>query len=100
MRRTLGATALISLLFALAVPGSAQAKPCGSITLSGGQSWIVGGAGLSCKKMRRWSRSMLKGDGRPKGWNCRKSGRGSNRSGGCSRGPNGTAPFFIYYPPH
>ena len=99
MRRTTAATALIALALVLGTPGTAAAKPCGSVTLAGGKSWIVGGAGLSCKKMRRWSRSMLRGHDGPKGWNCRKSGKGRNRSGGCSKGPNGTAPFFIYYPP-
>ncbi|HEX6153400.1 MAG TPA: hypothetical protein VFZ19_07760 [Solirubrobacterales bacterium] len=49
--------------------------------------------------MRKWSRSMLKGNGQPPGWNCHKTGRGYSRSGGCSKGPNGTSPFFVYYPP-
>lgn len=99
MRRALPALVLCVVLLALAIPGTAAAKPCGSVTL-GERTWIVGGAGLSCRKMRRWSRSMLRREGRPRGWNCRKDGHGASRSGGCSRGPNGTAPFFIYYPAH
>ena len=99
MLRPLGATAAIALILSIAVPGSAEAKPCGSVVLRPGVGWIVGGTGLSCRRMRRWSRSMLLGWRGPKGWDCRKHGRGRQRSGGCSKGPNGTAPFFIYYPP-
>jgi hypothetical protein len=92
------AAALISLLLLLQ-PAAAEAKACGAVIISPGHGWIVGGDGVSCGFMRKWSRSMLKGNGQPPGWNCRKTGRGYSRSGGCSKGPNGTTPFFIYYPP-
>ena len=87
------------LFLSLGAPQAAQAKPCGSVVLRPGLGWIVGGEGLSCRRMRHWSRSMLLGHGRPRGWQCVKRGQGRRRSGGCSKGPNGTAPFFIYYPP-
>jgi hypothetical protein len=90
---------VVAVVLALTTPQPAQAQPCGSVVLRPGRSWIVGGAGLSCRKMRRWSRSMLLGHRGPRGWHCVKHGDGRRRSGGCSKGPNGTAPFFIYYPP-
>jgi len=92
------AVAAISLLL-LFQPAAAEAKPCGAVVLSSGHGWIVGGAGVGCNFMRKWTRSMLLGNGQPPGWNCRKQGRGYNRGGGCSKGPNGTTPFFVYYPP-
>lgn len=92
------AIAGISLLLLLQ-PRAAEAKPCGSIIISPGHGWIVGGGGIGCDFMRKWSRSMLRGYGQPPGWNCHKHGRGYGRSGGCSKGPNGTLPFFVYYPP-
>jgi hypothetical protein len=90
--------ALISILL-LFQPVEAKAKPCGAVIITPGHGWIVGGAGVSCDFMRKWSRSMLKGQGQPSGWNCHKNGRGYSRGGGCSKGPNGTTPFFVYYPP-
>jgi hypothetical protein len=92
------AIAAIALL-PLLQPATAEAKPCGSVILSYGHGWIVGGAGVSCGFMRKWTRSMLLGHGQPPGWTCRKQGHGYNRGGGCSKGPNGTTPFFVYYPP-
>ena len=90
---------MIVLALSFTAPEAAQAKPCGSVVLRPGRAWTVGGAGLSCAKMRRWSRAMLLGHPGPRGWNCVKRGQGRRRSGGCSKGPNGTEPFFIYYPP-
>jgi hypothetical protein len=91
--------ALIVTLFA-AMPAQSEAKGCGLVTIGNGWSWVVGGDGMSCQKMRKWSSSMIRGKGKPKGWRCQKRGKGPSQSGGCSRGPNGTSPFFIYYPPH
>ena len=90
--------ALILTLFA-AMPAQSEAKACGEVRLKGGGVWWVGGSGLSCRKMDYWARSMLLGNGRPKGWKCSKRGKGNKQSGGCSKGPSGTGPFFIYYPP-
>jgi hypothetical protein len=97
--RLTGAVAAIAVAVSLTGTEPARAKSCGSVVLRPGLGWIVGGAGVSCKKMRRWSRSMLSGHRGPRGWHCVKRGHGRRRSGGCSKGPNGTAPFFIYYPP-
>lgn len=91
------AVALISVPLLLQ-PAAAEAKPCGSVTLASGHSWVVGGAGISCGFMRKWTRSMLQGNGKPPGWTCHKRGRGYDRSGACSKEPRGT-PFFVYYPP-
>lgn len=90
--------ALILIVLA-ATPAQSEAKACGEVRLSGGGVWWVGGSGLSCRKMDYWAKSMLLGKGRPKGWKCSKRGRGNKQSGGCSRGPSGKGPFFIYYPP-
>ena len=96
--RLLGAVAVIAVVLAFTSPDPAQATPCGTVTLQG-RGWNVAGAGLSCRTMRRWSLSMLLGHHGPRGWHCVKRGHGRRRSGGCSKGPNGTAPLFIYYPP-
>lgn len=90
--------ALILTLYAV-VPSQSEAKACGSVTIANGWTWVVGGGGMSCSKMRKWSSSMVRGKGKPKGWRCSKRGKGPSQSGGCSRGPSGTGPFFIYYPP-
>jgi hypothetical protein len=90
---------LVLALFA-AMPAQSGAKACGSVTIANGWTWVVGGGGMSCQKMRKWSSSMVRGKGKPEGWRCHKRGKGPNQSGGCSKGPNGTSPFFIYYPPH
>jgi hypothetical protein len=46
--------------------------------------------------MRRWSRSMVKRAGRPRGWDCHRR----RYSGGCTkRTVARTEPFFVYYPP-
>jgi hypothetical protein len=91
--------ALVLILFAV-MPTKSEAKACGSVTIGNGWTWVVGGDGISCQKMRKWSSSMIRGKGKPKGWRCQKRGKGPSQSGGCSKGPNGTSPFFIYYPPH
>lgn len=96
MKRLIFITIIAAVLLIGAAP-SAHAKACGSITTAQG-TWIVGGTGTSCKKMKRWTRSMLRGKGRPKGWKCHKRGKGSNQSGGCDK--RRSTAFFIYYPPH
>ena len=80
-------------------PAEAEARPCGTVILKPGKGWIVGGAGLGCRKMRYWAKSMLLGEGTPPGWRCKKSGKGRSRSGGCHKGRRGYHPFFVYYPP-
>ena len=100
MKRVL-AIAGVTVLGVFAITGSAQAKACGTVSVAKpGWSWVVGGDGMSCRRMRYWTKSMVLGKGRPRGWQCHKRGKGPGQSGGCSRGPNGTSPFFIYYPPH
>lgn len=87
---------------ALAIGGTlatneAAAKACGSIRVNGA-NYVVGGAGVSCRYMRRWSRVMVRDGRKPRGWDkciIRPSG-----SGGCQRGPAHDRDFFIYYPPH
>ena len=96
----LAACFALTLILLAAIPDQSEAKACGSVTIGNGWTWIVGGDGISCRKMRNWSSSMIRGKGTPKGWRCSKRGRGPSQSGGCSKGPNGTSPFFIYYPPH
>ena len=86
-----------AVVAASVLPASAEAKPCGSIQVDG-RYYTVGGAGVSCKYMRRWSRRMIAQGRKPKGWykcTIRKD------SGGCHRGPPGDRhdEMFIYYPP-
>lgn len=94
--RTLLALGFLSATLVVALPtAQAQAKPCGDIRVSG-KYYIVGGAKASCDFMRRWSRSMIKRNGRPDGWECRRR----TRSGGCNKETGARIePFFIYYPP-
>jgi hypothetical protein len=85
----------ILALAAVLAPVQAQAKACGSIRVSG-SSYVVGGAKASCAFMRRWSRSMVKRQGRPRGWDCHRR----RSSGGCTKRTGARIePFFVYYPP-
>ena len=98
-----GLGAFLATLVVLIPLGSepAQAKGCRDVILGNGWRWVVGGDDrLSCSTMRYWTRSMVKGKGRPKGWKCNKRGSGPSQSGGCTRGSGSNYRFFIYYPPH
>lgn len=102
MKRLMVLSALIVLATFTLPTSPATAKDCGDVWLNG-NVWWVGGSGMPCKKMRRWSRSMLLGKGTPEGWTCQRHNRGRNRSGGCGRGwnPKFQQPrwFWAYYPP-
>ena len=94
MRRCLLVFLLAAACAALA-PAGAQAKACGSVHVNA-REYVVGGAETSCRFMRRWTRSMVKRRGRPRGWDCHRRAR----SGGCTKHTGArTEPFFIYYPP-
>jgi hypothetical protein len=85
------ATALVAAL----TPTAAEAKACGTIRVSG-KYYVVGGAKRTCDFMRRWSRSMVKRQGRPSGWDCNRR----RSSSGCTKHTGAQVePFFIYYPP-
>ncbi len=98
--RSLTLVCLVAIVLAAAASlgtQTAEAKACGSIRVSG-SNYVVGGAGVSCRYMRRWSRVMVRDGRKPRGWDkctIRRSG-----SGGCQRGPARNRDFFIYYPPH
>jgi hypothetical protein len=84
-----------SLLWVSLPAATAQAKACGDIRVHG-SVYVVGGAKASCDFMRRWSRSLVKRDGGPRGWDCHRRAR----SGGCTRHTGARVePFFVYYPP-
>lgn len=86
---------VVALTVALGVAAPAEAKPCGSIMVKG-KAYTVGGGGVTCKYMRRWSRRMAGQGRKPKGWDKCTIRR---TSGGCERGPGSNRDFFIYYPP-
>jgi hypothetical protein len=96
--RALILTAIIVVCVAAAATirvSAADAKACGTIRMDGAY-YTVGGAGVSCRYMRRWSRRMIRDRWKPRGWDkcwIRRS------SGGCQRGRVRNRDFFIYYPP-
>jgi hypothetical protein len=64
---------------------------CGWIS-AGGVSRYVEAGGVSCAYARRWSRRMLGGSGRPRGWDRCWAGR---YRGGCARN---SGAHFLYHP--
>ena len=94
--RVLVLVALSATLCAALPATNAQAQSLRRHTVHGSY-YIVGGAKASCDFMRRWSRSLIKRNGDPRGWDCRRRAR----SGGCTKHTGARIePFFIYYPPH
>jgi hypothetical protein len=97
MRRVRVGLALVlaAAAFTALAPAGAEAKACGSVRVNGSE-YVVGGAKASCRFMRRWSRSMVKRSGRPRGWDCHRR----RTSGGCTKHTGARVePFFVYYPP-
>ncbi|HEY1276785.1 MAG TPA: hypothetical protein VGF25_17885 [Thermoleophilaceae bacterium] len=89
------AIVLVAAVCAALAPAGAEAKACAAIHVNHAEYW-VGGAKASCRFMRRWSRSMVKRAGRPRGWDCHRR----RYSGGCTKHTGArTEPFFVYYPP-
>ena len=86
---------LLSLIVAVAAPGSASAKACGSVKVKTAQGTTLGGpvraTRATCKRARQVIRYALKHPSGnsylgPKGWEC---GRGTATSGAsfeCRRG--------------
>jgi hypothetical protein len=85
---------VLAIGLAAAVPTSAEALACGSVT-AGGSTYIVGGGGVTCAFQRRWVRQMVAYRNTPSGWRCTIR----STSGGCSKGSGRSKRFFIYYPP-
>ncbi len=86
---------LVTALVAVLTPTAAEAKACGTIRVFGNY-YVVGGAKQTCDFMRRWSRSLIKRQGGPAGWDCHRR----RSSGGCTRHTGARIePFFVYYPP-
>jgi hypothetical protein len=95
LRRIPVLVGLIAALCTILPVGTAYGKACGDIRVHGSY-YIVGGAKASCDFMRRWSRSLIKRNGGPGGWDCHRRAW----SGGCTKHTGARIePFFIYYPP-
>jgi hypothetical protein len=93
--RILVLVGLSAALWAALPAATAFGKACGDIRVSGSY-YVVGGAKGSCDFMRRWSRSLIKRNGGPHGWDCHRR----SRSGGCTKHTGARIePFFVYYPP-
>ena len=93
--RILVLVVLSATLWAAIPAATASGKACGDIRVSGFY-YVVGGGKASCDFMRRWSRSLVKRNGGPRGWDCHRR----SRSGGCTKHTGARIePFFVYYPP-
>jgi hypothetical protein len=87
--------ALIATTLPLSLPTNAEARDCGKVRAEGRKYFVSGSDNVSCDFMRKWSKSVARGNGGPRGWDCNQGWR----SGGCTRGAGFKRKFFTYRPP-